>query len=100
MRCKERFQKELNKLKTNTTSAPDAKKLKDSLLRGKLKDLVIRDTINCYGTDLDFLDNFGINAEDLQIWLEDHEEAVGNLEFAYDSLSVLGSHGGTNSEKN
>ena len=68
-RCRERFQTDLDKLKANTTSAPDAKKLKASLLRTRLKDMAIRDIICNNGTGPDFLDLFGANAEDLLLWM-------------------------------
>ena len=82
-RCREQFQKELEKLKTNTTSAPDAKKLKASLLRTRLKDMAIRDIIHSNGTDPDFLDLFGANAEDLLLWLEVTECELKDLETEY-----------------
>ena len=70
LRCREQFQKDLDKLKDDTTSTQDAKKFKASILRVKLKDMVIRDILGNNGTYPDFLDIYRTNAEDLLIWLE------------------------------
>ena len=73
----------MDKLKTNTTSALDAKKLKASLLRTRLKDMAIRDIMRNNESNPDFLDLFGANAEDLLLWLEVTECELKDLEIEY-----------------
>ena len=55
-RQRERFKKDLATLEANTTSALDAKKLKASLLRSRLKDMAIQDIIHNHESNPDFLD--------------------------------------------
>ena len=64
MRQRARFLQDLEKLKANTTSALDAKKLKALLLRSSLKEMAIRDLIQKHKSNSDFLDSFRINTVD------------------------------------
>ena len=73
----------------NTTSAPDAKKLKALLLRSRLKYMAVWDLIQKNKSNLDFLDLFGENTEDLLLWLEATKCGLDDLEIDYVNQNAL-----------
>ena len=84
------FQKDFARLKDNTTSAPDTKNLKASLVRSRLKDMTVWDLICRNESNPDFLDLFGENAEDILLLLEVTECKLEDLKIDYvDQIAMV-----------
>ena len=73
VRQRARFLQDLEKLEANTTSVLDTLKLKASKLGVRLKDLDVWKIILKNESNPDFMDSFGLKAEDLLLWLEETE---------------------------
>ena len=76
-------------LQSSPQGQPDTLKSKASILQEDLKDLGVLKIVEKYESDPNFLDQFGADADNLMLWMEETECQLRELEFMYlDQIAV------------